>query len=130
MTTIVLPIPPSANKLWRVHRGRAIKSREYRAWLEEASLVVLMARAKAVPPPVRVVLTLRGGKGFNRARDGDNLFKPTLDLLRHAHIISGDTVIEVPDLELHYTEGDKGDDATFTVTVSSADSPTTREHEQ
>ena len=75
----------------------------------------------AVPckPPVRIEVRIKGGKGFNRARDLDNAaFKAVLDLLRHAGIIEEDNVQHVTELRATYQEDrTKGATATCTVEV-------------
>jgi len=42
MIHLSLPYPPSANRLWRYVNGRAIKSTEYRRWLERAAGEILI----------------------------------------------------------------------------------------
>ena len=86
-----LPIPPSANKLWRVYQGRAIKSADYRAWLVDASVEILKQGRKRVPSPFVVRIVIVGGKDWNVRRDIDNAIKPLVDLLCHALVIEKDS---------------------------------------
>lgn len=67
-----------------------LKSKAYRAWLKDATLVMRLTMP-AITHPVNVVIRC-GGKGFNRQRDIDNIIKPTLDALREAGRIAGDSV--------------------------------------
>jgi Holliday junction resolvase RusA-like endonuclease len=115
--TFTLPIPPSANRLWRVVNGRAIKSREYREWEEVAGLTLRLARPRPTPSPAGVHIRITGGKGFNRARDADNCIKPALDLLRHGGALPGDSVMTLHDVRCSYVEGPRGGDAKFEVDV-------------
>lgn len=80
MITLSLPYPPSANKLWRYVNGRAIKSADYRRWLNEALVAIpLDARGKITG---RCSIEIRADRPDRRARDLDNLLKPSLDALK------------------------------------------------
>jgi|GEM_PF-5191422 len=79
---IMVPIPPSANRLWRVWGGRVAKAAEYKKWLRECCLEHEDLKDKAVEIPVEVVITIRLGKGFPASRDIDNVVKPCMDLLK------------------------------------------------
>lgn len=103
--TYVLPVPPSANQLYRVYRGRAIKSRAYRQWLEDAGAAILAQGRVSVPSPVGVSLVIVPGPGCTRGRDADNFLKPTLDLLRSAGVIAGDNINHVRELTVWVSEG-------------------------
>lgn len=99
-----VPIPPSANAIWRAVRknnGRqcVIKSKSYRLWLN--ATVDLMRVMPAASGPVMVMIRA-GGKGFNRQRDLDNVIKPVIDCLRHAGRIDGDTVKTVVSIVATY----------------------------
>lgn len=80
MIAFSLPYPPSANKLWRSVNGRNIASAQYRTWQGFA--------AAAIPPACRGQVQGRFGitilfdRPDRRARDLDNLLKPTLDALK------------------------------------------------
>jgi Holliday junction resolvase RusA-like endonuclease len=115
--TFTLPIPPSANRLWRNVGGRTIKSREYREWEDVAGMTLRLARPRPTPSPAGVHIRITGGKGFNRNRDADNAIKATLDLLRHGGVLGGDSVMTLHDVRCSYAEGPKGGDAKFEVDV-------------
>lgn len=89
MTTLTLPYPPSANRLWRAVKGRQIKSADYRAWLTRAALSVALQRPTPVTGAYR--LTLVATRPDNRARDIDNLIKPCGDLLVQCGVIPDDS---------------------------------------
>jgi Holliday junction resolvase RusA-like endonuclease len=76
-------------------------SARYRSWLAVA-VPVMAAGMPRQSLPVRVCVTIRGGRGFTTNRDGDNVLKPLIDALRHAGRIPGDTVLDVPRLEVRY----------------------------
>lgn len=81
MISISLPLPPSANRLYRaIGRGRSIKSKEYREWIARARTTVLESvgnlEPMAGPCFAEITLFLR------RRRDVDNSAKPILDVLQ------------------------------------------------
>lgn len=98
---VELPIPPTANHLWKRRGERFYLNPTYRDWLDACGFVVKSAFG-TMPPPVQVSITVHGGKGFNRSRDIDNLIKPTIDLLRKAGVLVGDRVEEVSRVEATY----------------------------
>lgn len=81
--TIIVPLPPSANKLTRNVKGRGrVNTAAYVAWLEEAGYHAKMAHRAAGRPifekPLAVTLQL----GLcDRRRDAGNCLKPTEDML-------------------------------------------------
>jgi Holliday junction resolvase RusA-like endonuclease len=84
--SITLSLPPSTNRMWRIMRGRAVKSNDYRAWKDAAARAVaeqiagdgplLHFTAAIVMPPTR--------------RDPDNSIKPFLDALQAGGAIEDD----------------------------------------
>ena len=123
MPTYRLTIPPTTNTLYRVYKGRAIKSREYRTWLDENGVSLRLQGGRAVKQPARVTLRITGGTGFNRSRDGDNLWKAVLDLLRFVGVIESDCFVDLPELHAVYLEDRrKGAIATCTVEIETLES--------
>lgn len=86
-----LPYPPSVNKAFRNVAGRGrVKSKEYRAWAEEAAIRArLQIKTQRVPGPFRCEIIAT--KPDNRRRDLDNLLKTALDLLNSESIIDDDS---------------------------------------
>jgi crossover junction endodeoxyribonuclease RusA len=80
MVSVTLPYPPSANRLWRFVPGQAnpLKSTAYRMWLAAAKAECRGLRRVNGPFIITIVAT----RPDNRARDLDNLAKPTLDALK------------------------------------------------
>lgn len=99
-----IPIPISANDMHRTvspksgARAFVVATSEYKAWLYHAGLLVKAAMRPVKTLPVRVRIEIHGGEGFTRARDLDNCWKPTLDMLRQAGILPNDRVAEVASL--------------------------------
>lgn len=83
---LFLPLPPSANRIWRNWGGRMVKSSEYRTWKDAAahSIAHQLAgqpalqwfSAAIIMPPTR--------------RDLDNSAKPILDALQAGGAVSDD----------------------------------------
>lgn len=48
MIHLTLPEPPSANRYWRTFRGRAVKSKEARAFVEAVRTLALVAKVKPI----------------------------------------------------------------------------------
>lgn len=84
-----LPLPPSANHLWRhVSGGKAYKSNAYKAWLTEAGY---KARQQAKGRVAGCyALSILASRPDRRKRDIDNLLKPVSDLLQGLGLIDGD----------------------------------------
>lgn len=89
-----LPLPPSANQLWRSPPGsrRPIKSREYRVWLDVAALEVRRQHVPITTGKIRV--TYEVGRKDKRRRDLGNNEKALSDLLTLAGVIEDDSLID------------------------------------
>jgi crossover junction endodeoxyribonuclease RusA len=90
--TVRLPYPPSANKLWRAVQGRNIKSADYRAWLAECAMLLMVARAPKTTGPYH--LRLYATRPDRRRRDIDNLLKPCSDALKASGLVADDSDAE------------------------------------
>lgn len=83
---VVLPLPPSANRMWRHARGRTYKSAEYISWLGSVHRCCHVQGAGDTVPrlyALRIVLP-------KTRMDPDNLIKPTNDALAEAQLIAND----------------------------------------
>lgn len=92
--TLLLPEPPSANRLWRnITMGgkpRTLKSADYRKWLEVAAVAVAQqSAADTIPGPYRIRITCP-----KQRRDLGNNEKPVSDLLQAAGVIADDKACE------------------------------------
>jgi crossover junction endodeoxyribonuclease RusA len=92
MTTLTLPWPPSANRLWRNVNGRTIKSEVYRKWLQLAGWD--LRSQKPAPVKGRYRLTMIAVRPDQRRRDLDNLLKPVSDLLKECGVIEDDSLAQ------------------------------------
>lgn len=89
-----LPEPPSANRYWRVYRGRAVVSSEAQAYKNGVAMraSVQHLRPFAAGVPVRVVLRWYRAK---RMGDLDNRIKVTLDALKGVLYVDDKQVVEI-----------------------------------
>lgn len=99
-----IPIPPSANRLWRIFGSKMYKHKDYTAWLEHCGWLLARDLPHVKGKPVGVEVHIYGGKGFTKARDIDNCLKPVLDCLRHAGVIEEDNVQVVKWVKGEYHE--------------------------
>ena len=91
---IVLPWPPSVNRMWRNVRGRTLLSADGRRYRADAVAATLREKPMAYgSAPVSVAITAWVPDA--RRRDADNLLKAPLDVLVHAGVLDDDSQIEV-----------------------------------
>ena len=87
MIAVALPLPPSANRLWRVARsGKPYIAPAYAAWKREAGWMLAAAKVGAVQGPFDVEI----GISARERGDADNRVKATLDLLRDMRVTDDD----------------------------------------
>lgn len=94
-----IPVPVSANRMYRVSGGRPRPSKAYRAFIRDLGWYINAQRIKPQPTPCRFSLGIVGGKGWTIAADTDNRIKPTLDALQRNNILENDNVTIVPQVE-------------------------------
>lgn len=102
---VILPLPPSANRMWRMMRGRMTKSSEYRAWAAAAAESI--AHQIAGMPPLKwftLAITLPPTR-----RDPDNSIKALNDALQAGGAIVDDRYLRCLVLTV---DDDRADTAT------------------
>jgi Holliday junction resolvase RusA-like endonuclease len=84
--TLELPIPPSANALFRnvPKRGR-VKTSRYEAWLKEAGWLLKSQRPEKIIGPYHITIAVAPSR-----HDLGNLEKATSDLLQAHQVIEND----------------------------------------
>ncbi len=83
---IQLPLPPSANRMYRHNAGRVHKAADYRAWVKTIGWQCLAGGACGkVPYRYTIALTFP-----QQLKDPDNLIKPTQDALQKAGVLAND----------------------------------------
>lgn len=99
--TGTIPVPPSANKIWRFVPGsrHPLKSREYRAWLKE-TIDILHEHVRQGVKFGREPLIVRIVPPFNGRRDLDNYCKATLDGLVQSGMLATDRMKSIQRVEV------------------------------
>ena len=87
MLTVLLPYPPSTNRMWRNFGGRMVLSAEASAFKLTTAKLARAAGVPLVDGPVIVVITLhpranKDGSASKTCLDLDNPIKPVLDALQ------------------------------------------------
>ena len=88
---IVIPYPPSVNRIWRSVKGRTILSKEYREYRTMAARILGVNPA---PSGARIRVCIHATMPDRRRRDIDNLGKVALDILTHAGMWGDDSQID------------------------------------
>jgi crossover junction endodeoxyribonuclease RusA len=91
MPILELPMPPSANALWRANRGRLHRSDRYAEWRRTAGWELKAQRPGRIDGPVEVSIAV--GRPGRRCRDIDNLANSLLDLLQANRVIEDDSLV-------------------------------------
>ena len=90
-TSVLLDMPPSANRMWRKGPFGMHPSAEYKAWKNTAAMEVMAARkGQTFDHPVEVVIII---KRAHKLRDLDNQIKPVLDALQLGQAITDDNQV-------------------------------------
>ena len=94
MITLVLPFPPSVNRLWRATKeGRVYRSPKYVEWRKLAMWQIAgQAKGKKHLGPYK--LTIHAVKPDKRRRDLGNLEKAVSDILVSQNIVEDDSLCE------------------------------------
>lgn len=93
MVEIILPRPPSINRLWRIGRGRMFRSAEYMAWLDKCEVIIKEAGIAPVKGPYK--LFVRAVRPDKRRRDIDNIGSKAInDLLQKAGVVEDDCLCQ------------------------------------
>lgn len=90
MIRIVLPFPPSVNRLWRATKGGGVyRSKEYKDWQTHAEWAVA-GQVKGQFIKGEYEITITAVKPDKRRRDLGNLEKAVSDLLQKTGVIEDD----------------------------------------
>ncbi|MDZ4852134.1 MAG: RusA family crossover junction endodeoxyribonuclease [Pirellulaceae bacterium] len=88
---LILPLPPSVNRIWRRVGNRTILSREARSYRKIVCAILEGKRIKTKPGPLAVDILFHPPD--RRRRDIDNIQKALLDSLQHAGLYFDDSQI-------------------------------------
>ncbi|TRD03815.1 RusA family crossover junction endodeoxyribonuclease [Mesorhizobium sp. WSM4303] len=91
-------MPPSANAM-RSHfiaggKVQSVKSKPYAAWKDATAWEIAAARPGKIAGPYRLYIAVQRDWRSKRARDIDNIIKPTSDALVAAGVVSDDSLAE------------------------------------
>ena len=92
MIELHLPMPPSANRLWRRSGTRMHKSSQYTDWLHVAGKMVMVQKPGGITGPYKLSIQLV--RPDRRRRDLDNRIKAINDLLQSVGVIEDDSDCE------------------------------------
>lgn len=93
-TTLYVPFPPSANRMWRVGRGQSYLSKEYKEFIKEVRLEWLARNREGWRTSGRFTVSIKLFPPNRRRYDVDNRIKPTLDALTRAGVWDDDSLVE------------------------------------
>lgn len=96
-TRLILPMPPSANRLWRIAGRSMIKTQHYREWMAKAADGVTYQLGGR---PAISWFSVSIGLPVSR-RDPDNGIKPLLDALQQGGAIENDGKLRGLTLDVH-----------------------------
>lgn len=82
-----MPLPPSTNKLWRNVKGKTLKSKEYRQWLDAIGRLAMTWQYQIIEGPYCLTVVCDRPHGLN---DLDNFLKPINDALQHIGAVVND----------------------------------------
>lgn len=102
MMTLLLPYPPSVNRLWRFSGPRMYRTKVYAEWADEASRILRSQNTPAKPIDYPIAMELAVGRPDKRKRDIDNVNKAVLDLLEAIEVVENDHYIH--DLRSYWSE--------------------------
>jgi len=90
---VLLPWPPTVNRIWRRSGNRMHRSVTYEAWRQEAAEALRrVSPPKSIPGSVSVELRLYGPS--RRSYDIDNRAKAVLDLLEAEGVVEDDSQVD------------------------------------
>lgn len=87
---IELPLPPSANRMWRMGKGHIYPSKEYKSWIKECEGLFLASGLNKGLKTIQENYKLHILLGNHCRLDGDNTFKPVNDFLQRVSIVAND----------------------------------------
>lgn len=89
---VILPYPPSSNRLWIRTRNGMTRSAEYKQWIEDCQILTIKHRHGKVDGPY--ALSIVAHRPDRRRRDIDNLIAPVCDGLMHSAITPDDSLCQ------------------------------------
>lgn len=91
MIDITLPMPPSANAIWRGTGARVVKSAPYKQWQIHAGMAIQIAKVKGEVKRIEGAYMLLLGLPRCMRGDIDNRHKAINDILQKMGIVENDS---------------------------------------
>ena len=115
---VLLPYPPSTNRLWRYSKNRVYRTSNYIKWIDQCHIQLALQGDQGEPfdAPVRMLLSCNPPD--NRIRDIDNLAKPLCDIAEHLKLVRNDHWIH--DLRMRWDKKNVANGVMMTITLLSA----------
>ena len=88
-----------------IARGKLIKSKKYRSWIEKNTPIVKDNLLPANKFPIEVEILIMANTQWKMKSDPDNIVKPIVDLLVRAEIIPDDTSRFIESVKVRYLQG-------------------------
>jgi len=84
LISLILPWPPSVNRIWRSVGGRVLLSADGRAYRQAVAVAVVEQHGAGDPLTGRLSMAIEAYPPDRRRRDVDNMAKAILDAIEHA----------------------------------------------
>jgi crossover junction endodeoxyribonuclease RusA len=101
VTHLILPYPPSTNRMWRIGNGRAYQSAEAKAFKALAAIQAKRAKLELRTGPVEIIVILHPKKPKRpsarpvRCQDLDNVLKVAIDALQGIAYVNDSQIVSI-----------------------------------
>ena len=105
-TSCTIQEPFSANNMYTpVAKGKMIKSKKYRNWIDLNTPILKKNLLPATKLPIDVEILIMADVFWKMKCDSDNIIKPIVDLLVRAEIVPDDKTRFINSVKVRYLQG-------------------------
>jgi Holliday junction resolvase RusA-like endonuclease len=105
-TSCTIQEPFSANNMYTpVAKGKMIKSKKYRNWIDLNTPILKENLLPATKLPIDVEILIMADVFWKMKCDSDNIIKPIVDLLVRAEIVPDDKTRFINSVKVRYLQG-------------------------
>jgi len=105
-TSCTIQEPFSANNMYTpVAKGKMIKSKKYRNWIDLNTPILKENLLPATKLPIDVEILIMADIFWKMKCDSDNIIKPIVDLLVRAEIVADDKTRFINSVKVRYLQG-------------------------
>jgi Holliday junction resolvase RusA-like endonuclease len=105
-TSCTIQEPFSANNMYTpVAKGKMIKSKKYRNWIDLNTPILKENLLPATKLPIDVEILIMADIFWKMKCDSDNIIKPIVDLLVRAEIVPDDKTRFINSVKVRYLQG-------------------------